>query len=576
VRATSSRWSTRDRVRHHAGDRRGLRHHEGAANPTVEEQFKLALRSPTSPRFWRRQRAVSWLIILDREGGDRGPALAKFSGNVADSGGAGDRDGRIEEACPRHALGGAVHPFRSRMEESYAERCCRDALPVGGHVERPTELFVRFPPADIRRFETSMRSRRPRRELVRLAEEASRCAARSISRCRRLRRRKKLFQIPAFAAASRAWDHVICGGANEPERAPTDPTRTTDDEGAPDRSLADLRPRTSARTSRGSAAQYRDELAKHIGEGFPQLDYVMLGMGRMVNRVAVPREPGARTTCRARSPRTTSDHVTKQGAPGHDDAPMLKLGAADPVLDRGEDKADPLWKVMRAWSDPRRLSGAADPAVDARTRVTSRTSSITRRRDGSQTAHFHRETSAYPRGRRLRPPNVLAAGVTRPGTHEADPPLRAGTVHGDRAAVARPRRSISSCAPRRSTRWFGRVLRLAGPVRDCVAKSHNLPWVIDAARVEEAPAASGGGFFFTLLNDLQATALGSLVVPMTSSRCSRRAGADGAPTPMMGARIRAHRPPALARLVRRDRSRSRHSLDGRDGARGRPPGEARC
>src|SRR5262249_25253222 len=49
---------------------------------------------------------------------------------------------------------------------------------------------------------------------------------------------------------------------------------------------------------------------------------------------------------------------------------------------------------------------------------------------------------------------------------------------------------------------------VAGPVVDGVAKITNLPWTIDA----RALSARLGGIPTTLLNDLQATALGSLVV----------------------------------------------------------------
>lgn len=58
----------------------------------------------------------------------------------------------------------------------------------------------------------------------------------------------------------------------------------------------------------------------------------------------------------------------------------------------------------------------------------------------------------------------------------------------------------------------GACFGVAGPVVDGVAKITNLPWTIDA----RALAPRLGGISVSLLNDLQATALGSLVVPPES------------------------------------------------------------
>jgi glucokinase len=65
---------------------------------------------------------------------------------------------------------------------------------------------------------------------------------------------------------------------------------------------------------------------------------------------------------------------------------------------------------------------------------------------------------------------------------------------GDRAAL------VAAC--------FG----VAGPVVDGTAKITNMPWTIDAATVSRAL----GGIPVALLNDLQATALGMLVLPDTA------------------------------------------------------------
>ena len=64
---------------------------------------------------------------------------------------------------------------------------------------------------------------------------------------------------------------------------------------------------------------------------------------------------------------------------------------------------------------------------------------------------------------------------------------------------------------------------VAGPVVDGVAKITNLPWTIDAKVV------SGRlGVPVSLLNDLQATALGTLVLPATAFAVLQPAAAPGA------------------------------------------------
>jgi 6-phosphogluconate dehydrogenase len=83
----------------------------------------------------------SWLIDLTAKALVEDPQLAKFSGHVADSG-----EGRwtvmaaIEEAVPADTIAAALFTrFRSRMEESYAEKVLSAMrFQFGGHVERPT------------------------------------------------------------------------------------------------------------------------------------------------------------------------------------------------------------------------------------------------------------------------------------------------------------------------------------------------------------------------------------------------------------------------------------------------------
>ncbi|MBA2542711.1 MAG: decarboxylating 6-phosphogluconate dehydrogenase [Deltaproteobacteria bacterium] len=115
---------------------------KGAANPTVEDQYKLSLPVADIAEVWRRGSVLSsWLIDLTAKALVEDPALGKFSGHVADSG-----EGRwtvmaaIEEAVPADTISAALFTrFRSRMEESYAEKVLSAMrFQFGGHVERPT------------------------------------------------------------------------------------------------------------------------------------------------------------------------------------------------------------------------------------------------------------------------------------------------------------------------------------------------------------------------------------------------------------------------------------------------------
>jgi 6-phosphogluconate dehydrogenase len=115
----------------------------GAGNPTVEEQHRF----PNMPvadiaEVWRRGSVLSsWLIDLTAKALVEDQALTRFSGHVADSG-----EGRwtvmaaIEEAVPADTISAALFTrFRSRMEESYAEKVLSAMrFQFGGHVERPT------------------------------------------------------------------------------------------------------------------------------------------------------------------------------------------------------------------------------------------------------------------------------------------------------------------------------------------------------------------------------------------------------------------------------------------------------
>ncbi len=115
---------------------------KGAANPTVEEGYRYTLPVAEIAEVWRRGSVLSsWLIDLTAKALIEDPALAKFSGHVQDSG-----EGRwtviaaIEEAVPCDTIAAALFTrFRSRMEESYAEKVLSAMrFQFGGHVERPT------------------------------------------------------------------------------------------------------------------------------------------------------------------------------------------------------------------------------------------------------------------------------------------------------------------------------------------------------------------------------------------------------------------------------------------------------
>jgi len=115
---------------------------KGAANPTVEDQYKYTLPMADIAEVWRRGSVLSsWLIDLTAKALVEDQALTKFSGHVSDSG-----EGRwtvmaaIEEAVPADTISAALFTrFRSRMEASYAEKVLSAMrFQFGGHVERPT------------------------------------------------------------------------------------------------------------------------------------------------------------------------------------------------------------------------------------------------------------------------------------------------------------------------------------------------------------------------------------------------------------------------------------------------------
>jgi 6-phosphogluconate dehydrogenase len=114
----------------------------GAGNPTVDEAHRFDLPVAEIAEVWRRGSVLSsWLVDLTAKALVEDPALAKFSGNVQDSG-----EGRwtvmaaVEEAVPADVIAASLFTrFRSRQEHSFAEKVLSAMrFQFGGHVERPT------------------------------------------------------------------------------------------------------------------------------------------------------------------------------------------------------------------------------------------------------------------------------------------------------------------------------------------------------------------------------------------------------------------------------------------------------
>jgi 6-phosphogluconate dehydrogenase len=113
----------------------------GAANPTVAEEHRFTLPVADIAEVWRRGSVLSsWLIDLTAKALVEDPALARFTGQVQDSG-----EGRwtvmaaVEEAVPADVITAALYTrFRSRMEASFAEKLLSAMrFQFGGHVEKP-------------------------------------------------------------------------------------------------------------------------------------------------------------------------------------------------------------------------------------------------------------------------------------------------------------------------------------------------------------------------------------------------------------------------------------------------------
>jgi 6-phosphogluconate dehydrogenase len=111
-----------------------------ANSPEVAEEHRFTFDLAEIAEVWRRGSVVgSWLLDLTAMALIEDPELAKFTGNVQDSG-----EGRwtimaaIEEAVPCDVLSASLYTrFRSRQDHTFAEKLLSGMRnKFGGHVER--------------------------------------------------------------------------------------------------------------------------------------------------------------------------------------------------------------------------------------------------------------------------------------------------------------------------------------------------------------------------------------------------------------------------------------------------------
>ena len=103
------------------------------------ERFDLNLTDISE--VWRRGSVISsWLLDLSADALAADPQLAKFAGDVADSGeGRWTVEAAIEEAVPAEVLSAALYArFRSRLTHTFGEKLLSAMrFGFGGHVEQP-------------------------------------------------------------------------------------------------------------------------------------------------------------------------------------------------------------------------------------------------------------------------------------------------------------------------------------------------------------------------------------------------------------------------------------------------------
>ena len=115
----------------------------GKASKDLPEDERFELNLSDIAEVWRRGSVVSsWLLDLTAEALAGDPKLAKFEGDVADSGeGRWTLEAAIEEAVPANVLAAALFArFRSREEHSFGDKLLSAMrYGFGGHVEPPTK-----------------------------------------------------------------------------------------------------------------------------------------------------------------------------------------------------------------------------------------------------------------------------------------------------------------------------------------------------------------------------------------------------------------------------------------------------
>ncbi len=114
---------------------------KGRASDKLPENQRFSINLPDVAEVWRRGSVISsWLLDLCALELAGDPALAQFSGRVADSGeGQWTVDAAMEEAVPAHVLAAALFArYRSRISESFADKLLSAMrFGFGGHVEMP-------------------------------------------------------------------------------------------------------------------------------------------------------------------------------------------------------------------------------------------------------------------------------------------------------------------------------------------------------------------------------------------------------------------------------------------------------
>ena len=115
---------------------------KNANSKGVAEEHRLELPVQDITEVWRRGSVLSsWLLDLTAKAFVEDKDLARFTGNVEDSG-----EGRwtvmaaIEEAVPAEVISASLYTrFRSRQEHTFAEKVLSAMrFQFGGHVEKPT------------------------------------------------------------------------------------------------------------------------------------------------------------------------------------------------------------------------------------------------------------------------------------------------------------------------------------------------------------------------------------------------------------------------------------------------------